>query len=140
MLRGSCLCGAVRFTLADTLHHPVTCHCAMCRKSSGNHVAAGRCPEAELSFETDEGLRWFASSPGARRGFCGTCGSSLFWKNEESPNISVHLGCLDGATGLALEGHIYCADKADWEEIAGDLPKWAYEDAASDAKPWKGEA
>lgn len=140
MLHGSCACGAVRFTIAGTLANPVTCHCGQCRKSSGNHVAAGRCPEAELSFETDAGLTWYASSPGAKRGFCGTCGSQLFWKNVSSPNISVHLGSLDGETGLKLEGHIYCAAKADWEEIDGPLPKWEYEDEASDAKPWTAEA
>ena len=135
MLKGSCLCGAVRFEIDGTLDNPVACHCAQCRKTSGNYVAAGRCLEETVSVIGE--VRWFASSPGARRGFCPTCGSSLFWKNESSPNISVHMGALDDPTGLTLEGHIYCAAKGDWEVIEDGLPKWAYEDEASDAKPWK---
>ncbi|MGG7565306.1 GFA family protein [Rhodovulum sp. DZ06] len=139
MLKGSCLCGAVRVTVADTLHNPVACHCGQCRKATGNHVVSGRCPEAEVTIEGE--VRWYTSSPGARRGFCPTCGSQMFWKLESSPNISVALGMLDGETGLALTGHIYCADKGDWEEIPDSeaAPRWEYGDLASDAKPWRPE-
>lgn len=139
MLKGSCLCGAVRFTIADTLHNPVACHCGQCRKITGNHVVAGRCPEAEAAVEGE--IRWFESSPGVRRGFCPTCGSQLFWKMESSPNISVALGALDGETGLRLTGHIYCADKGDWEEIPDNpaAPRWEYGDLASDARKWSPE-
>lgn len=136
MLKGSCLCGAVTFTVAETLQNPVACHCGMCRKATGNHVVAGRCREADVSIEGE--VRWFASSPGARRGFCPTCGSQMFWKNESSANISIGLGVLDGETGLRTGGHIYCADKGDWEVIGDGLPCWEYEDEASDAKPWTG--
>lgn len=137
-LSGSCLCGAVRFSIAGTLDHPVACHCGQCRKASGNHVAAGRCAESELTMIADETLRWFESSPGVRRGFCGTCGSPLFWKNESSPNISVGLGALDGETGLRLAGHIFCAHKGDWEEIPAAPPAWAEGDGEG-ATPWTGE-
>ena len=32
MLTGSCLCGAIRFTVAGTLAEPGACHCTQCRK------------------------------------------------------------------------------------------------------------
>ena len=74
-------------------------------------------------------MTWYRSSPEARRGFCATCGSQLFWDGPGA-NLSIMAGALDGATGLALAGHIFCADAADWEVIAGDAPRAAGRDPA----------
>jgi hypothetical protein len=67
--------------------------------------------------------RWYASSAEARRGFCGTCGSVLFWKAQGEDMISFALGALETPTGLALETHIFVADKGDYYEIADGLPQ-----------------
>ena len=64
----------------------------------------------------------------ARRGFCGTCGSNLFWDGA-GVNLSIHAGTLDGDTGLSLIGHIFCADKGDYYELSDDLPKADADDA-----------
>ena len=53
---------------------------------------------------------------------CGTCGSHLFWDPAEGDALSIFAGSLDGATGLTLSGHIFCADKGDYYEIGGNLP------------------
>lgn len=45
-------------------------------------------------------LRWFAV-PGAEYGFCRSCGSSLFWRAEASPEqLSICAGTLATPTGL----------------------------------------
>jgi len=72
---------------------------------------------------------WYASSPTARRGFCGRCGTSLFWEGP-SAHISIHAGTLDGATGLKMAGHIFCADKGDYYEIADGLRQVLADDPA----------
>ncbi|KIN67634.1 Glutathione-dependent formaldehyde-activating, GFA [Sulfitobacter donghicola DSW-25 = KCTC 12864 = JCM 14565] len=61
--------------------------------------------------------RWYAASETAKRGFCPTCGSFLFWKGKADPDTGVSLGALDGATGLRLERHIFTADKGDYYDI-----------------------
>ena len=47
-----------------------------------------------LTFD-DGTLRWFNSSPPVERGFCGTCGSTLFSRSEHSPEMTgVSAGCF----------------------------------------------
>jgi hypothetical protein len=35
MLRGSCLCGGVRYEVTGPVHDVHHCHCSMCRKAHG---------------------------------------------------------------------------------------------------------
>ena len=62
------------------------------------------------------------SSAEARRGFCGTCGSNLFWDGGGA-SLSIMAGTFDPPTGLAMAGHVFVADKPDWYEIADELPQ-----------------
>lgn len=125
---GSCLCGGVRFAVAGPLRPVVACHCVQCRKTSGHYVAATSALRDDIRFAADASLRWFRASTTAQRGFCGTCGSSLFWAPDTGPRMSIHAGALDGATGLALIGHIFCADKGDYYTLCDDLPQASQDD------------
>ncbi len=118
--RGSCLCGAVTYTVTGPLRPVVACHCAQCRKTSGHYVAATSAPRESVAIAGE--VTWYASSDTARRGFCGTCGSSLFWDGA-GVNLSIHAGTLDEAPALAMAGHIFCADKGDYYEINDPLPQ-----------------
>jgi hypothetical protein len=64
-------------------------------------------------------LKWFRSSETARRGFCGGCGSVLFWKGDGLDYIAIAAGSIDGELGVPLAGHIFCASAGDYYEIAG---------------------
>lgn len=119
MVEGSCLCGQVRFRAAGPMRAVVACHCVQCRKTSGHFVAATSAPRASVEIEGE--VTWYASSETAKRGFCGTCGSSLFWDGG-GENLSIHAGSIDGNTGLATLGHIYTDDKGDYYQIVDDLP------------------
>ncbi|WP_095590505.1 GFA family protein [Actibacterium ureilyticum] len=125
MRTGGCLCGAVRYRVDGPLRPVIACHCTQCRKTSGHHVAATSV--ARDRIEIDGALRWYASSDGARRGFCPNCGSNLFWDGPGS-HLSIFAGTLDAPTGLTLKGHIFCADKGDYYEIADGLPQSAGDD------------
>lgn len=124
---GSCLCGAVRYRVAGALRPVIACHCVQCRKTSGHHVAATSALRGDVAIEGP--VTWYRSSDTAQRGFCETCGSNLFWDGP-GVNLSIMAGSLDGATGLQLAGHIYCADKGDYYEIADTLPCADQDDAA----------
>lgn len=120
MIVGGCLCGAVRFHVDGPLRPVIACHCVQCRKTSGHHVAATSAPRDVVTIHGAP--RWYQSSPEARRGFCETCGSNLFWDGGGA-NLSIFAGSIDSNTGLRLAGHIYCADKGDYYEIADGAPK-----------------
>lgn len=125
MKTGGCLCGAVTYTVDGPLRPVVACHCEQCRKSSGHYVAATSAKRDKVSITGE--MTWYKSSDSARRGFCGVCGSSLFWDGE-GENMSIHAGTLDGETGLTTRGHIYVADKGDYYEIADDAPQFPQSD------------
>lgn len=121
MLNGSCLCGAITFVATGAARDPAACHCTQCRKQSGHFWAAVQVMDEALSITGTPG--WYAASPAAKRGFCPTCGSFLFWKGEGDPDTGIALGSLDGATGLRLERHIFTADKGDYYDICDTIPQ-----------------
>jgi len=121
MIKGECLCGAVTFEVTDGARGYSVCHCSQCRKQSGHTWASGYAPEANI--EIDGEVRWFAATPLAKRGFCPTCGSSLFWKAHAEDTLSFALGAVDNPTGVTLQKHIFVADKGDYYEIADGLPQ-----------------
>lgn len=120
-MKGSCLCGAVAFEVRGTPEGLSVCHCGQCRKQSGHLWASAHVPDADLVVTGD--VTWFQSSPEARRGFCPTCGSFLFWKHAKDAHTSFALGALEAPTGLALRRHIFTADKGDYYEISDGLPQ-----------------
>lgn len=122
---GSCLCGSVTFTVAGPLAPASACHCGQCRRQSGHVWASTHVPRASLSLGSDTSLRWYASSDSARRGFCGTCGSVLFWQHNDEDDISISMGAFDAPTGTRLARHIFVAHKGDYYDIADDLPQQA---------------
>lgn len=126
-MTGGCLCGAVRYRVDGPLRPVVGCHCTQCRKSSGHYVAATSAPRDCVAVEGE--VTWFASSDTARRGFCATCGSSLFWDGP-GENLSIHAGTLDKPTGLTLAGHIFVGDKGDYYALGSDLPQAEGDDPA----------
>jgi len=125
---GGCLCGGVRYRLRGPLRPVVDCHCGQCRRTHGHVAAYTAATKTALDLLEDTGLRWYGSSSGVRRGFCGTCGASVFWERVEGPDISIAAGTLDGPTGLATVGHIFVTDAGDYYAIADDLPRFAGSD------------
>ncbi|MAF28945.1 MAG: aldehyde-activating protein [Croceicoccus sp.] len=120
---GSCLCGAVRFTVKGDLPAPDICHCRACRKQSGHSFASADIAEADLSISGMESLGWYQSSAKVRRGFCTRCGSTLFWDPLERDWTAVAVGAFDGPTGARAHAHIFTAEKSDYYDIADDLPQ-----------------
>lgn len=123
MHKGSCLCGAVRFEVTGELPEPDACHCSQCRKTSGHFWASTDVPKADVTIHGEDNVRWFQSSEKARRGFCGTCGSALFWDPVHRDKIAIAMGAFDAPTGTMLGKHIFTADKGDYYAIADGLPR-----------------
>jgi len=121
---GQCLCGAVRYEVHGRLGDAHACHCSQCRRQGGNFAVATSAKRRDFTLVKDRSLKWFQSSKNAQRGFCGTCGSALFW-DDGSEEVSINAGSLDEPTGVKITSHIYVADKGDFYDIDDDLPKFA---------------
>ena len=109
------------------LRDVVVCHCVECRRSHGTSGAYTAVARDDLALEDpEERLRWFPGPSTVTRGeraFCGTCGSSIFWRSPDRPTISIAAGTLDGVTRLRTICHIWDEQRADWEGGEG-LPRF----------------
>ena len=127
MVRGSCLCGRVKFRIDGTLSHARHCHCSMCRKAQGAAFRT-RASAVAIEFEWVQGenlVTFYESSPGNHRGFCRICGSPIVTKFDDASYYGVPLGALDDDPGVRPELHVHVASKAPWFTITDDLPQFA---------------
>ncbi|HDZ75356.1 MAG TPA: GFA family protein [Aurantimonas coralicida] len=124
---GRCLCGGVRFETRGSVRPVIFCHCDQCRRQSGLHYAATSVTDDQLAV-IGETLAWYRSSPEARRGFCSTCGTLLFWKHDGLDQTSILAGAFDQPSGLVPSHHIYTASKADFYDIGDGLEQFPERD------------
>ncbi|MEM6610261.1 MAG: GFA family protein [Pseudomonadota bacterium] len=116
---GHCYCGAVSYVVDAGPAEQILCHCDDCRRATGAAVAGF------VSVEV-KALHWTGtpavhrSSDVAERGFCATCGTSLFYQGIGRPTIALTAGTadLDFAPVLAF----FADAKPDWLDSAHSLP------------------
>lgn len=127
MIRGSCLCGTVRWHYAGAFDLMTHCHCSMCRKAHGapfaTYVMGPRAPFAWDAGEDAIVAR--ESSPGFVRSFCRHCGSVLP-NTHIGARLAMPAGVLDDDPGVRPAAHIFVADLAPWYPIADSLPRHDY--------------
>lgn len=123
MHSGSCLCGAVSFKVAGELAPADACHCSQCRKTSGHYWASTDVLREAVTVRGEESIGWYRSSEKVRRGFCQTCGSTLFWDVDGRSRLAISMGAFDQPTGARLAKHIFVTDKGDYYDIADRLPQ-----------------
>jgi hypothetical protein len=122
-LQGSCLCGGVRFDVAEPFERLTFCHCTNCKKISGGvGTANGRAPTEAISILAgEELLRTYQPDEGTAKTFCSVCGSNLFgggW--PESPSASVRLSAIDSSFDEKPTSHIFVHSVAAWETLPDD--------------------
>jgi hypothetical protein len=126
-IKGSCLCGAVRFELTSAILSMGNCHCEMCRKQHGTAFST-YCQVLKSGLRIREGeshVQRYASSDFAERSFCANCGTKLTFTIHDLPDrIWVSAGALDDDPGLVPEYHIFVGSKAPWYEISDEIPQY----------------
>ena len=123
---GGCLCGAVRYVAKGPLREVVYCHCSQCRKQSGLYFATTAVAKTDFTLTVQDSLRWYAASSHAERGFCGTCGSVLFWKAHQAAHIAILAGSLDDPSVLTAASHICTAGRPTFYALCDGLPQYAH--------------
>lgn len=118
-LRGSCLCGDVKFRIEGETDRPTSCHCVECRKMSGHYWSSVETTQDSLILEQGEvSLSWYPRNV-SEQGFCVICGTPLFWRvlDPDNDKVSVSLGAIDGETGLTVRTHIFTSEKGDYYDL-----------------------
>jgi hypothetical protein len=130
MIRGSCLCGGVKFEISRVVGPFELCHCIRCRKANGSafvsflgvNRADFRLVQGGDLIETFEApVR--ETPPAYRTHFCGRCGSPVPDAHGDSPWMEVPAGLLDDDPQLRPDRHIFVDLKSPWFNITDDLPQ-----------------
>ena len=120
----SCLCGGIKIKVIGKLRHVSNCHCSQCMKTHGNFAAYTACPEENITFINKKTLKWFKSSNIAKRGFCSTCGASMFYQLLKSKNISIAAGMFRNPTKLKTYSNIFTKGKLDYYKLDSRMSKF----------------
>jgi hypothetical protein len=131
MLLGGCFCGSVRYEAGGTPCHLTSCHCSICRRTSGApFVAWFSVPRSAFRFTRGEPARFRSSAKGTRS-FCRSCGSPLTFEHEDAGDeIDVTTCTLDRPELLPPEDHTRTSSKLGWVHLGDGLPE--YREARSD--------
>jgi hypothetical protein len=123
-LKGSCLCGDVRYTVADDFQYALICHCSQCRRATGSAFKpfGGIDPK---KLKVTRGIVKRFGSAKTHDAHCRRCGSLLYSIVNGGTRAHVTYGTLIDAPSLAPQAHIYAASRAPWDHILDDLPQHA---------------
>lgn len=125
-LRGSCLCGAVRYEVTGEPRRFLHCHCSRCRKATGTGHASNL-------FIQPGTLRWLGGEekirsfklPEAQRftnSFCEVCGSRLPRQAIGNDAVMIPAGSLDDEPPIQPQARIFEGSRASWSCAGDDLP------------------
>ena len=117
--QASCLCGAVRLTVASPDATLGACHCTMCRKWGGGPLLAIDCGTA-VEIDGEEHVTAYDSSDWAQRGFCSRCGSHLFYRLKEGDQYVIPIGLFDDHPEVSFDSQIFVDEKPEYYAFANE--------------------
>jgi len=121
-LSGSCLCGAIAYTVSANVTELRACHCTNCQKISGAGGTVNALVASE-HFRITKGSpkRYTRTADSGRvlhRYFCGDCGSGIYTQRETTPErVVVRAGAFDNPPPMKLSAHIWTKSARNWDAI-----------------------
>jgi hypothetical protein len=118
---GGCYCGAIRYAARAAPLHQANCHCANCRRAAGAQAVAWiTVPLSSFSYEKGKPVR-YRTETGAWRTFCGKCGTSLTYENDDRPDeIDITTGSLDDPEVFPPNKDVFPEEKLSWVKLVGE--------------------
>jgi hypothetical protein len=126
MLKGGCFCGALRYEAHGTPFHETSCHCSICRRTTGApFVTWFSVPRAAFRWARGEPVR-FASTAHGTRSFCGRCGTQVLFESTTAPDeLDVTAGSLDDPESIPPKDHSRTSSRLAWIKLADGLPEYS---------------
>ena len=124
---GGCLCGAIRYEIRSSPRFTALCHCRMCQQWSGSAMLGTAAFDRDTVVFTAGTPQVHWSSSVCERGFCGTCGSSLFTRYSSGGAfdsvIFMGLGTLDDPEAAPPDIHYGAEGELSWMHRDDGLPR-----------------
>jgi len=128
---GRCLCGAVKFAITPPTLFFAHCHCRYCREAHGAAFVSwvGAAQQRFRYLPGSREPRWYQSSQQSRRGFCETCGTTLFFASTLCPGeIHVTRAAIQGPIDREPQCHVFIDQHAEWVQLGDGLPRYTSEE------------
>lgn len=132
-IEGHCLCGAVKVRATPVRRHVEACHCTMCRNWGGIAFVGVQCG-SNVEIEGEAQVVRYRSSEWAERGFCGTCGSNLFYRFLPADTYSFTAGLFPDDALLPLAEEIFIDEKPEYYAFDAESEKQTGAEAIAKAK------
>jgi len=121
-LTGSCLCGAIRYSISVPVTELRACHCTGCQKISGSGgTVNAMLPSAAFKLTKGKPKRYTAIADSGRtlhRYFCADCGSQIYSQREQNLEfLTVRAGSFDEAPPMKITAHIWTKSARPWSYI-----------------------
>ena len=125
VLRGSCLCGAIQYEVADAFRYALNCHCSQCRRATGAAFKSFGGVEVERLRVTagEQALHRYGEAL-SHDVHCKVCGSLLYSLVRDGTFAHVTYGTLLDGPALEPTAHIFVGSKAPWFTITDTLPQF----------------
>ena len=124
---GGCTCGAARYEITAEPVRSFQCQCRDCQRDTGaGHASVAVFPRAAMRVTgaAVENLRIADSGAEKRKGFCRNCGSPLYNKPQNVPDlIGVYVGTLDDPSGFKPQMVMFASHGHNWDHLDPALPK-----------------
>ncbi|WP_242128219.1 GFA family protein [Sphingobium sp. Sx8-8] len=135
VMKGGCLCGAIRYEIADDATPSAVCHCRNCQKQSGASFSINLLVSTADFTMSGTPRRFIDTSDRGtevHREFCGQCGSPLVSRSPARlDRIAVKAGTLDDPSGLKPSIQVWCDSAQPWLSLP-DLPSVARQPTPAD--------
>jgi hypothetical protein len=96
----------------------LACHCTQCQTWTGGAPLFSVRALGPVSVDGAQATESYRASAWGERVFCGTCGTTLWWKMQDRPISSVAPGLFAGQAGLTVNEEIFADRRASW------IPPW----------------
>ncbi|GAB1265840.1 GFA family protein [Aurantivibrio infirmus] len=125
MITGGCRCGQVSFKCEAEPSYVGNCHCMDCQKFNAAPFVTWATFKLEQVALEEGRIKEISCTPGVTRGFCGECGTQIFWRSEESSAwLDITVLSLDNPVPYWPKGEAFVSRKLPWVTLNEDIPHY----------------
>jgi hypothetical protein len=127
--QAACSCGQLRIRLSGDPQLVSSCHCLACQRRTGALFGSTsfwrKSQVLAIEGEHRAWRRVADSGTGLVHQFCPTCGSTVYWESEATPEmVSVAVGSFADPTFPAPVRTVWTATKHPWLPFPDNIPRY----------------